>query len=193
VPRLFIAIPFPADTAAALAAALPSDLPALRRVAPELLHVTLAFIGSVGEERLSDVTAAADAAARATPPFEIRFARLGRFPERGPVRMVWVGTGEAAPLVERLGGAVRAELAGRRVPFDQKPLRPHVTLARVRDGATSAELAAIASALGAARVRDGIHAPADALHVMESTLTRTGPRYSSRARIPLTGTGGSRE
>jgi len=193
VPRLFIAIPLPADAAAALAAVLPSELPALRRVAPELLHVTLAFIGSVGEERLPDVTAAAEAAARATPPFEIRFAGLGRFPERGPVRMVWVGTGEAAPRVERLGGVVRTELARHRVPFDQKPLRPHVTLARVREGATGPELAAIGSVLGGVRLPDGIRAAADVLHVMESTLTRTGPRYSSRARIRLTGTDGSRE
>lgn len=188
MPRLFVAIPLPADVAGALAAMLPSDVPALRRVAPDLLHVTLAFIGSVGEERLADVQAAAEHAARATPPFEIDLRALGRFPERGPVRMVWVGTGDAAPRIERLGAAMRTELAGRGVPFDPKPLRPHITLARVRDGATGPELAAISSALGGARVPDGLRAPADALHVMESILGRTGPRYSSRARIELTGT-----
>lgn len=188
MPRLFVAIALPADVAAALAAALPTDSPALRRVAPALLHVTLAFIGSVGEERVPEIARAVEAAVRDSPAFVIPFDRVGRFPERGPIRVVWAGTGPAAERIEHLGVGVRATLAREGVPFDPKPLRPHVTLARVRDGATERELSRVAAAVAAARLPVGLAATADAVHLMESVLSRGGPRYSSRARSALTGT-----
>lgn len=187
MPRLFVAIPFSSGVAAQLAALLPPDVPSLRRVAPEVLHLTLAFIGSVGEERVADVTAAIEAAARECPPFHIAFDGLGRFPDRGPARTVWMGTGAAAGPIERLAARVRGALAGRGVPFDPKPLRPHVTLARVRDGATERDRAAIAAAVASARVPAGLETAADAVHVMESVLSRSGPRYASRARTALVG------
>lgn len=190
MPRLFVAIALPAEVSRALAAALPPDISALRRVAPELLHVTLAFIGAVAEERVSAIADAVDGAVRAEPPFLIRFERLGRFPDRGPARMVWAGTGPAAERIERLGGEVRQALARDRVPFDPKPLRPHVTLARVRDGASERELSEIAAAVARARLPAGLAAAADAVHLMESVLSRGGPRYSSRARSALTGAPG---
>jgi 2'-5' RNA ligase len=106
----------------------------------------------------------------------------------------------AADRVVRLGGAVRAELLRRQVRFDAKPLRAHVTLARVRDGASDDEARAIAAAVTAARL-DGLAFRADEVQVVESTLSSRvppggsrvppggskAPLYSSRARIPLAG------
>lgn len=185
MPRIFVAIPVPPALAAELARALPA-LPGLKRVAPELLHVTLAFVGQVEEERVADVIAAAAAAAAASGALDIGLATVRRFPDRGRPSMIWAGTGAAAPSIERLGGAVRTELGRRRVPFDAKPLRAHVTLARVRDSASADEAEAIDAAVRAARV-DGLAFRAGDLHVMESRLSPKGPLYSSRARFPLAG------
>ncbi len=188
--RLFVAIPLPTDVATALARSLPDELPALRRVAPDLLHVTLAFIGAVGEDRLDDVTAAVAAAAAGATAFPIAFTVLGRFPERGSPRIVWAGT-SATGEIEALGTAVRDSLARRGIPFDPKPLRAHVTLARVRDEATSSESAAVERAVATARIPAGAAFTADAVHVVQSVLSRSGPRYSSRARVALAGSGRS--
>lgn len=185
MPRIFVAIPLPPDVAAELARALPA-MPGLKRVAPELLHVTLAFVGQVGEERVGDVVAAVEAAARAAAPFEIRVSGLGRFPEHGRPSVVWAGTGPAAEAIQRLGQAVRTELDRRHVPFDPKPLRAHVTLARVRDGASDADAKAVEAASKAASV-GGLSFRADGIHVMESRPSAKGPLYSSRARSPLGG------
>jgi len=92
--RLFIAIALPADLAARAAALLPDALPGLRRVKPENLHVTLAFLGWTPDEKLGDVVAAANEAARGQAPFTLVFDRAGRFPERGRPRVVWLGIGE---------------------------------------------------------------------------------------------------
>ncbi len=184
MPRLFAAIPVPPGVAASLSDALPGGLPALRRVAPELLHVTLAFVGQVGEDRVSGVRAALAESVRGVPAFRVAFTGLALFPEHGPPRIVWAAT-DAGREIERTGAAVRRALDEHRIPFDRKPLRPHVTLARVRDGARATDAAAIAEAVAAARVPEGLAFAADALHLMESVLSRSGPRYSSIARVAL--------
>jgi len=184
VPRIFVALPLPIEAARALAGAVP-DAAGLRRVAPELLHFTLAFVGQVAEERMAEVAAATDAAARGVRAFDVPIDALGRFPATGPIRVIWAGTGPAAPLIGQLSGRVRAELERRAVPIDAKPVRAHITLARVREGLDAEEMSAIAMAMVAARVPDGLRFRADAVHVMESQLSPAGARYSSRARILL--------
>ncbi|MEK7284548.1 MAG: RNA 2',3'-cyclic phosphodiesterase, partial [Chloroflexota bacterium] len=131
MPRLFVALTIPPDVAGTLAALVPPELPGVRRIAPELLHVTLAFLGATPEERVPAVVDAAGAAARGGAPFRIGIERVGRFPPGGRVRVVWAETAEGAEAILRLGGRVREELERRRLPYAPKPLRPHVTLARV--------------------------------------------------------------
>ena len=188
MPRIFVALPIPLEAATAVAAALP-DLPGLKRVSPELLHLTLAFVGGIDEQRVGEVEAAARSAGGSARPFRVPLGPLGRFPPNGPPTVVWAGTGAAAAGIERLGGAVRRELESAGVPFDPKPLRPHVTLARVRERATPEEARAIAAAVAAATVPAGLGFAADAIEVVESVLGREGPRYRLRGRYRLTGEG----
>lgn len=185
MPRLFVAVPVPLPVAARLAAVLRVDVAALRMVRPELLHLTLAFLGAVPESRLEVIIDAVRCAAAGAPRFPVAFDRVGRFPEGGTVRVVWAGAGPAAPAFERLGSGVRAELARRGVPYDDTPLRAHVTLARVRENADPEEQRAVAAAIAAASVPEGLAFIAEAIEVVESVLSRAGPRYSSRARLAL--------
>lgn len=182
--RLFIAIPLPPDLAARAAESLPTSLPALRRVKPENLHVTLAFLGQTPEERLADVTAAAREAAAPIAPFALAFERAGRFPERGRPRVVWLGIAEGAPSVLELGAGVYAGLRGRGLRFDDRPLAPHLTLARVVEDASAAEARTVAAALGtlaAGRLQFKV----TEIAVIQSVLSPAGPRYTALATVPL--------
>ena len=185
MPRIFIAIPLTSDVAATVARVLSPDLDGLRRVDPAILHFTLVFLGQVPEERLADVRAAVEAAVAGQGPFAVAVRSVGRFPARGPARIVWAGAPEATATLARLGAGLRSELERRGLPFDAKALHPHVTLARVREEASGAEVDAVEAAVRAARVDASFLA--DALHVMESTLSDRGPRYSSRAEVRLEG------
>src|SRR5690242_56095 len=102
------------------------------------MHVTLAFIGNVPEPTLGDATDAAREAADATRAFELRVAGLGQFPERGRPHVVWLHFADPAPLTD-LAERVRRSLTARGVSFDEKPFRPHLTLARVREEADRVE------------------------------------------------------
>ena len=181
--RLFIARPLPPEIASAAAALLP-DLPGLRRVRPELLHLTLAFVGHVSDERLADVLAASGEAALAQAPFAVTLDRAGRFPAGGAPRVVWIGMGEGATESADLAAAVRNALTARQVPFDHKPFSPHVMLARVKPDVDRPTARAIAAAAA------GLHVPplrfmAEAIVPFESVLSPKGPRYTPRAIAPL--------
>lgn len=181
--RLFVALPLPPDLAAA-AAALTPDVPALRPVRPELLHITLAFIGRVPDEQLDAVIAATREAALSQGPFTIALTSAGRFPEGGMPRIVWLGIDEGGSECAGLATAVRRALAARDIPFDDKPFRPHVTLARVRDDtdrATGREIAARITKL----TISPLGWTAREIVPLESVLSPKGPRYTPRAIVPL--------
>jgi 2'-5' RNA ligase len=153
-------------------------------VKPELMHVTLAFLGQTPEERLADATAAAEAAAGGVTAFDGELDRPGRFPTSGRPRVVWLGIGAGAPTVLALGERVRAELGRREIAFDAKPMRAHVTLGRVREDVALVDARAIAAAAEAMRVPH-LRFRVDSVVVFESVLSPRGPKYTPRATVPL--------
>ena len=181
--RLFVAVPLAPEIAAAAAHALPVSR-ALRPVRPELMHVTLAFLGSVPDERVTDAIAAVEAAAVAHHPFTASVDRLGRFPEGGPPRIVWLGIGRGAEPLAVLASSVREALATRQLPFDDKPFRPHVTLARLRESPDREDVRSLTAALAQATFAP-MRFAVDGVLLLESALTPKGPRYTVRAAVPL--------
>jgi 2'-5' RNA ligase len=182
--RLFIAVPLPPELTDRAAALLPAALPALKRVRPELMHVTLAFLGWIADEQLDTVIEAARTAVGGQHAFDLVFAGAGRFPPTGRAKIVWLGIGEGIGPLGDLADAVAAELRRREIKFDDRPFAPHLTLARVRPEATGAEARTIAAAADAMAV-PRLATRADRIAVVESVLSPKGPRYTARAEVPL--------
>ncbi len=149
--------------------------------------MTLAFVGHVSNERLGDVLAASAEAAAAQGPFAITLDRAGCFPEGGAPRVVWIGMGEGAAESVNLATAVRNALTARAVPFDDKPFRPHVTLARTKPDLDRTTARAIAAAAAGLRVPP-LRFTVEAIVPFESVLSPKGPRYTPRAVAALRAT-----
>ncbi len=133
--RLFFALPLPPLLRGALGrwqGRLPEDArQGARWCRPEGLHLTLAFLGDCSEEALPRLGAVGDAVAGRREPFILRTAGLGGFPSFGAARVLWLGL-EPSPALEALAADLRTTLSAAREPFDTKPFRPHLTLARFR-------------------------------------------------------------
>ncbi len=102
-----------------------------RVAARPLWHVTLTFLGDVDDLRRDDAAVAVDkAAARfdGVPP-TLWLAGGGTF-GRGRFTTLWGGLGGAGAALTSLAGTGREGGRGARLPFDHKPFRPHVTIAR---------------------------------------------------------------
>jgi len=150
----------------------------LRLVKPELVHVTIKFLGDVPQENVGQVAEALGRVKAA--PFPVRVKGMGAFPGRA-VRVVWMGLeGNFQELYEKVEQALN--------PLGFAPeargFSPHVTLGRV--ARPSAEMnrqlgARIAnfssSDLGSFTV--------DRFYLKKSTLTSGGPIYEDLAGFPL--------
>ncbi|WP_422774586.1 2'-5' RNA ligase family protein [Plantactinospora sp. WMMC1484] len=132
----------------------------VRPAARSNLHVTVAFLGEVPDDRLGTVqealsravelwhrpplrrrrsrsgeetsAAAEHPGSSGRPPPRLRLGGGGRF-GRGRFTVLWVGLLGEVDALHRLAETIRRELRRSRIPFDWRPLRPHLTLARPGD------------------------------------------------------------
>lgn len=129
--RLFVGIPLPDDVRADLSA-LSGGLPGARWVPAENIHLSLRFIGEVQGADAADIDDALQAVQ--SPAFELRIAGLGCFDRRGRVHAVWAGVERSEPLA-RLQAKVESALVRCGLEPEHRKFKPHVTLARLKNGA----------------------------------------------------------
>ncbi len=100
-----------------------------RKVPPENWHVTLRYVGPIKAEAYDRWLAEIDLAPK-PPPFSLRLGGLGAFPKGSRASVLWIGVD--GDEVTRLAGVVdeAAEAAG--LGREERPFRPHLTIARVR-------------------------------------------------------------
>ena len=150
----------------------------LRLVRPDLVHVTIKFLGDVPVEKVERVKEAL-AAVRASP-FIARVKGMGAFPSRS-VRVVWLGLeGDFSPLYHQVEAAVKP--LG--YPPEKRGFSPHVTIGRVGrpNSRTSEELLA---KIGSQSALDLGSFRVEKFHLKKSTLTPGGPIYEDLAGFPL--------
>jgi 2'-5' RNA ligase len=189
--RAFFAVDLPDALAPAVgdAQAPFADASGVNPVDPEQAHVTLKFLGEIGESddgtepTIDDVIAAGERAvdrAGATS-FKCAVAGLGVFPNRDYISVVWAGVDRGGDELAALHGALEAEATPLGVDAADHEFTPHVTLARV-ENATGAE--AVRDALDAGGPEVGTFS-VDEIRLVESTLTASGPEYAAVREFEL--------
>jgi RNA 2',3'-cyclic 3'-phosphodiesterase len=132
--RLFFAVPVPGAARAPLEAALPRLSPLLggaRVIPPGGWHLTLAFLGQVRPELADEVVRVGEAAVAGVPPARLRLEGAGTFPEgRRAARVLWAGIGGDAEVLVRLAAALATAAKAAGLRSEERPLVPHLTLAR---------------------------------------------------------------
>jgi RNA 2',3'-cyclic 3'-phosphodiesterase len=131
--RLFFAVPVPGAARAPLEAALPRLAPMLadaRLTPPGGWHLTLAFLGQVQAEMADEVVRVGEAAVAGVPPARLRLEGAGTFPAGRKARVLWTGIGGDAEVLVRLAGALATACKAAGLRYEERPLHPHLTLAR---------------------------------------------------------------
>jgi RNA 2',3'-cyclic 3'-phosphodiesterase len=155
--RLFFGVPVPGPARAPLEAALPRLEPLLagaRLAPPGGWHLTLAFLGQVQPELADAVVRVGEAAAAGAPAARLRLEGSDVFPNGRRARVLWAGIGGDTDVLVRLAASLAAECKAAGLRFEERPLVPHLTLARFSTPApvpeAALELVAGAAAAGAA-------------------------------------------
>ncbi|PLX86290.1 MAG: RNA 2',3'-cyclic phosphodiesterase [Desulfuromonas sp.] len=182
--RAFLAVPIPDEVLQAtqrVRAELAGELPGVRWVRPEGIHLTLKFFGSIPEEELDKIGEIMLSVGTLHSPFRVRAAGLGTFPSPGRPRVIWVGIadGESLPALHR---DLEEGLEQIGIPAEGRPFHPHLTLGRARE-----RLPPIGEIIAAHRQLACCTIPVDELVLYESRLGSGGARYIPRKRFALGG------
>ncbi|MGE5606581.1 MAG: RNA 2',3'-cyclic phosphodiesterase [Bacteroidota bacterium] len=110
------------------------QIPGFKWSVPEQLHFTLRFLGETPENEINSLNEALENVTRGFTPFELRLGKPGRFPERGNPRILWIGLSKGDKELGNLAGLVEAACAQAGFPAADRPFKPHLTLARAKEG-----------------------------------------------------------
>ncbi|MSU54588.1 MAG: RNA 2',3'-cyclic phosphodiesterase [Candidatus Staskawiczbacteria bacterium] len=175
--RTFIAINLPGDVKKALAGYQKkwADVPA-KWTDLDNLHITLVFLGDLTDIELGEVCLAVKEVAKNHQAFNLNLNKVAYGPtDKIPPRYIWAGgeeSNEAILLKRDLDNAL-SEIV--RFSLDEKTFNLHITLARINSMAWRA-----IEPEERTEVNEIIELPftVESIEVMESELTRLGPRYT---------------
>lgn len=132
---MFVAVPLPPAARAAVAAAAAEwrrDAPPASWVPAENLHVTLRFLGEVPDEQVVAISAAISGSLAHHVDLPVRLGSAGAFPSAARARVLWVGVDDPAGGVAAIEASLGEHLATLGFEPEDRPFRPHVTVARLR-------------------------------------------------------------
>jgi 2'-5' RNA ligase len=193
--RLFVAIPMPAaatDLVDELVVALSREDWPVRWVAPDTVHLTLHFLGDTEPEHAELLRLALAPVIARHRAFTLQTGELGVFPNDRRPRVIWLGLqGQTQRLVE-LHGELAKTLAELELPVEERALRPHVTLGRVRDNPPHDFPEAVRRRFADPKLRERVARSAVPVPVREVVLVRSflgrgGARHEVVGRYPLAG------
>jgi 2'-5' RNA ligase len=171
--RLFFAIELPPEAQAALGRLVPADGGRdYRCVDPSLLHVTLVFLGEQPEDQVPVLEQLDRAAARLSTPGVLRLGAAGHFGSARAPRVLWVDLAGAIAALTKLQANLTTQLKASDFPTEDRPYRPHITLARRRETARGGPPA------GWPPNVEHLTVPMTQLTLMHSRLSPRGPTYT---------------
>ncbi|MBN1823794.1 MAG: RNA 2',3'-cyclic phosphodiesterase [Endomicrobiales bacterium] len=183
--RLFIAINLPDEMKEALSdvqerlKVLPVDVSWVKK---ENFHITLKFLGEVGESEIPGIEGVLGRVCARSRAIRVVFSGLGVFPDRNPPRVVWAGISEGAEEIKKLASDIKEGLSTAGFQKEKRGFRAHLTLGRVRSAKNAGEIARRVNAMkDVSAGACGIHS----VELMRSVIETQGVKYSVKRSYGL--------
>ena len=154
-------------------------------VKPDTIHLTMKFLGEIEDAAVDSLRAKVSSAIDGQAALDIPLGKLGAFPRVEAPRALWIGPSsdwasqaratQAQELVDRIEEACEHFA----VPRDTHAWRPHLTVARVREGQREVGQALQASGLITRTQQIG------ALRLSEISLMKSEMRPHGPVHTPL--------
>jgi 2'-5' RNA ligase len=154
-------------------------------VDPAGIHLTLKFLGNIPFKRVAEITKAIEEVARATAPFHLEISGLGAFPSVKQIRVFWVGIGGEVDKLSQLQQDIDSALAALGFAKEERSFVPHLTLARMREGASPLERRIFGELVSSVLFEDKYHIKVESISLMRSQLTPSGAIYTCLSSVGL--------
>ncbi len=152
---------------------------------PENFHVTLRFLGTVGEDVIESFASKTEPQFARIAPFPLRVQGVGAFPNLRRASVLWVGavaSDNELASVYRIAEQGAVEIG---LPAEARPFEGHITLARFKDRGGRDVTWAIESA----GEFDAGEFTARSAALFASTLSPSGAVYTRLREFPFRGHG----
>ncbi len=159
-------------------------------VRPDSIHLTVKFLGNIPEDHVDDLRSLVGDTLRSLAPFSIDVAGLGVFPDLRAPRVLWLGlssrSSEGSPTtaLSHLAATVEHCVEGLGYPPESRPFNPHLTLARIKEGAKEVGRALARIGLLDGDVQLG-QLDVRTVALMQSELRPSGSVYTKLWEVPL--------
>lgn len=141
---------------------------------PDNIHLTLKFLGNVGDDKIEEIKKVLNGVSSQKRPFEINLSKPGAFPNPNYPRVIWVGIEKNSLEVEKIAQAVEGDLEKLEFPAENRPFSAHLTLGRVKSATNRDKLKQLLLSVGVRPKSCSI----DKITLFQSTLTPKGPIYT---------------
>lgn len=190
--RIFVAVPLPDPLLEQLGGVqyrLQGKVPhrSVRWVRPEGVHLTLKFLGDTHRDKIPTVQEALTVVGRNAPTCTLTAEGLGCFPSPRRPRVLWVGVNEPTGRLKGLYEAVEEAMTALGYKPERHGFTPHLTLGRVRRGASRGDERQISDAITGTTVSQLATFTADRFELIRSELQPSGAVYTTLQTFPLLG------
>ncbi len=147
----------------------------------ENIHLTLKFIGDVEPATYKKIEETLSGNDYPVDPFTVRIAGIGKFGKEQELNILWAGITPSQKL-ESLFRDIESRLHGVGIPKDNRPFKPHITLARNKKNFD------IKPYLRLIDQHQGTFISESAIkgfQIFKSDLSSNGPTYTILKEIPL--------
>ena len=154
---------------------------AIKWVDIERMHLTLKFLGEVGDSDLMEVCNIVASAAKEHSDFSLEVKNVGTFGR--PARVAWVGVDENE-ILQQFQKDLESSFTRAGWKPDNKKFTGHLTLCRIKSFQAGKRLERV---IGRYEDFNAGSCMINSVCVYESELTKTGPVYRLMKECPLTG------
>lgn len=153
-------------------------------VRPSGIHLTLKFFGNIAESDIPNISLVVQNAVANIRPFSLNVRKIGIFPDVKRPRVLWLGLDGDIDVLIRLQRETDSGFQGCGFPKEDRPFRPHLTLARIKEPKGVIGLAKIVEK--SEDYKAGSFT-VGSLTLFKSELTPKGAIYSKLAHFPFAG------
>ncbi len=100
-------------------------------VAPELIHLSLKFLGDLSVSKVNEILGKMRSAVEGVAPFDMTFKGLGAFPKPDNPRVIWIGV-IAPETLDIIAKRIEEGCTDLGFKKEDRPFSPHITLSRVK-------------------------------------------------------------
>ena len=156
----------------------------VRWVNPNSIHLTLKFLGDIAPDRVGEITGAMEESAKGIPSFVLEVNGAGVFPNPKRARVAWVGLSGEVDKLLKLQKNLETGLEPLGFAAEARDFTPHLTIARVNDGASHEERQRFGELVTGTKFQAG-SISVDDVSLMRSRLTKAGAIYSRLSLVRL--------